>query len=58
MAAHTTKWAKLVYPLLVHGAVKVRERALVAMELGMAAMLDHQGALAKPLAGDLRTVSW
>ena len=57
MATHTTKWAKLVYPLLVHGAVKVRERALVAMELGMAAMLDHQGALAKPLAGDLRTVS-
>ena len=51
------RWAKLVYPLLLHGAVRLRERAMVAMEIGMAAMLEHREELVKHLVTDLRAVS-
>lgn len=56
MADHTGVWAKLVYPLLVHGAHKVRERAMVAMEMGLSAMMQHQMEFNKNLEDDLKTV--
>ena len=57
MADNTGVWAKLVYPLLVHGAHKVRDRAMVAVEMGLTAMMQHQAEFSKNLEEDLKTVN-
>lgn len=57
MEPHAVRWGKLVYPLLLHGAPKLRERALVAVDLGMPAMLKHREELGKTLMADLKAVS-
>ncbi|CAK6967637.1 telomere-associated protein RIF1 [Scomber scombrus] len=42
MGDGTVRWAKLVIPLVVHSASKVRLRAAAAMELGMPLLLEKQ----------------
>ncbi|XP_023806382.1 telomere-associated protein RIF1 isoform X1 [Oryzias latipes] len=42
MAEGAVKWAKLVIPLVVHSASKVRLRAAAAMELGLPLLLTKQ----------------
>ncbi|XP_013418848.1 telomere-associated protein RIF1-like [Lingula anatina] len=54
MSKHVVRWCCLVYPLLVHPAMKVRERALVAMEMGFSYMMQHQEAILKTLIPDLK----
>ena len=60
MEKETVKWAKLMYPMLVHTAGKVRERALIAMDRGMPLILknkDDQDAISGDLVQDLKVVS-
>ncbi|XP_070770846.1 telomere-associated protein RIF1 [Enoplosus armatus] len=42
MGDGAVRWAKLVIPLVVHSASKVRLRAAAAMEMGMPLLLDKQ----------------
>ena len=58
MAEYAVQWGKLMYPLLVHGAPKVRERAIVAIDLGMPALLTKHEAVGRALVADLKTVSF
>ncbi|KAM8857999.1 telomere-associated protein RIF1 [Synchiropus picturatus] len=46
MGDEVMRWAKLVIPLVVHSASKVRLRAAAAMELGMPLLLKKQLAVA------------
>uniref|UniRef100_A0A672T774 Telomere-associated protein RIF1-like n=1 Tax=Sinocyclocheilus grahami TaxID=75366 RepID=A0A672T774_SINGR len=46
MAAGAVCWAKLVIPLVVHSANKVRLRAAAALELGMPLLLEKQQEVA------------
>ncbi|CAB1426803.1 unnamed protein product [Pleuronectes platessa] len=46
MGDGAVQWAKLVIPLVVHSASKVRLRAAAAMELGMPLLLEKQTAVA------------
>lgn len=39
-------WAKLVIPLVVHSAPKVRLRAAAVLEMGMPLLLERQTAVA------------
>jgi len=57
MAERASTWAPLIYPLVLHANVRVRERAMVAMEKGMAAMMSQQNDVARTLASDLKDVS-
>ena len=57
MEVLATRWGKLVYPLMLHGAPRLRERALGAMELAMPALLKHQDEISKCLLPDLKAVS-
>ena len=59
MKSETVKWTKLMYPMLVHAAGKVRERALVAMDRGMPLILnnkDYQETISGDLVQDLKVV--
>ncbi|XP_058510819.1 telomere-associated protein RIF1 [Solea solea] len=52
MGEGAVRWAKLVIPLVVHSASKVRLRAAAAMEMGMPLLLDKQmevAAIIEPL---------
>ncbi|KAM3862259.1 telomere-associated protein RIF1 [Diretmus argenteus] len=52
MGDEVARWAKLVIPLVVHSASKVRLRAAAAMELGMPLLLGKQtevAAIIEPL---------
>lgn len=42
MGEGVVRWAKLVIPLVVHSASKVRLRAAAAMEMGMPLLLEKQ----------------
>ena len=55
MKPHVGRWAKLVYPLLLHGASKIRERAVVAMDLGMPIIKERPTDVAKSLMADLKS---
>ncbi|XP_067372207.1 telomere-associated protein RIF1 isoform X2 [Channa argus] len=46
MGEGAVRWAKLVIPLVVHSAPKVRLRAAAAMEMGMPLVLDKQTEVA------------
>uniref|UniRef100_A0A671Z0M2 Replication timing regulatory factor 1 n=1 Tax=Sparus aurata TaxID=8175 RepID=A0A671Z0M2_SPAAU len=46
MGDGVVRWAKLIIPLVVHSASKVRLRAAAAMELGMPLLLEKQAAVA------------
>lgn len=52
MGEGAVRWAKLVIPLVVHSASKVRLRAAAAMEMGMPLLLEKQtevAAIIEPL---------
>ncbi|KAM9343250.1 LOW QUALITY PROTEIN: telomere-associated protein RIF1 [Pholidichthys leucotaenia] len=46
MSKEAVQWAKLIVPLVVHSAAKVRLRAAAAMELGMPLLLEKQADVA------------
>ncbi|XP_040913200.1 telomere-associated protein RIF1 isoform X2 [Toxotes jaculatrix] len=46
MGDGAVRWAKLVVPLVIHSASKVRLRAAAAMELGMPLLLEKQAEVA------------
>ncbi|XP_068185708.1 telomere-associated protein RIF1 [Antennarius striatus] len=46
MGDGAVRWAKLIIPLVVHSASKVRLRAAAAMELGMPLLLEKQAQVA------------
>lgn len=50
-------WAKLVIPLVVHSASKVRLRAAAAMEMGMPLLLEKQMEVAAIMEPMMSTVS-
>lgn len=56
MTLHVTCWGKLVYPLLIHGAPRVRERAHVAMDKGWSSMMKQRESIARSLVSDLQAV--
>jgi hypothetical protein len=58
MSEHVSTWAPLVYPLVLHMNVRVRERGLVALNKGMPAMMSRQEEVAQCLASDLKDVSY
>ncbi|XP_054643055.1 telomere-associated protein RIF1 isoform X2 [Dunckerocampus dactyliophorus] len=52
MSEDTVRWAKLIIPLVVHSASKVRLRAAAAMEMGLPLLLQKQtdvAAVIEPL---------
>lgn len=51
------KWAKLVIPLVVHSASKVRLRAAAAMELGLPLLLTKQVEVAAAIEPIMASVS-
>jgi hypothetical protein len=57
MGIQTLRWAKIIYHLAVHSVPKVRERAMVTMELAMPFMMKHQCELVRMLIPDLKAVS-
>lgn len=57
MGDGAVRWAKLVIPLVVHSASKVRLRAAAAMEMGMPLLLDKQMEVAAVIEPIMSTVS-
>ncbi|XP_022090786.1 telomere-associated protein RIF1-like isoform X2 [Acanthaster planci] len=55
MPNHAVRWGKLLLPLIVRSAHKVRERAALAINLGLPAMVRHQSDIAPQLATDLKS---
>ncbi|XP_026074056.1 telomere-associated protein RIF1 [Carassius auratus] len=56
MAAGAVCWAKLVIPLVIHSANKVRLRAAAALELGMPLLLEKQqevAAIVEPMMSSM-----
>lgn len=52
MGEDAVQWAKLVIPLVVHSASKVRLRAAAALEMGLPLLLEKQkevAAIVEPL---------
>ena len=57
MGDGVVRWAKLIIPLVVHSASKVRLRAAAAMELGMPLLLEKQVEVAAIIEPMMSTVS-
>ena len=57
MGDGAVRWAKLVIPLVVHSASKVRLRAAAAMEMGMPLLLEKQTEVAAIIEPMMSTVS-
>lgn len=57
MCSGAVQWAKLVVPLVVHSASKVRLRAAAAMELGMPLLLEKQMEVAAVIEPMMSSVS-
>ena len=57
MGEGALRWAKLVIPLVVHSASKVRLRAAAAMELGMPLLLEKQMEVAGIIEPMMSSVS-
>lgn len=57
MGEGAVRWAKLVIPLVVHSASKVRLRAAAALEMGMPLLLERQQEVAAIMEPLLSTVS-
>lgn len=51
------RWAKLVIPLVVHSASKVRLRAAAAMEMGLPMLLTQQADVAAAIEPVMASVS-
>lgn len=56
MEAHVTRWAHLVYPLVIHKKSVIRNQANLAFRLGLSAMKGNT-SVAKQLLDDLKPVS-
>ncbi len=59
MEPEATRWGKLLYPMPVHTANKVREKSLAALQIGLPLILkdqDHQDAISQNLVSDLQMV--
>lgn len=60
MCEGAVQWAKLVIPLVIHSASKVRLRAAAAMEMGMPLLLEKQtevAAVIEPMMSSVSTYS-
>lgn len=57
MAEGVVRWAKLIIPLVVHSASKVRLRAAAAMEMGMPLLLQKQTEVAAIIEPMMASVS-
>ncbi|TNN48025.1 Telomere-associated protein RIF1 [Liparis tanakae] len=57
MADGAVRWAKLVVPLVVHSAAKVRLRAAAAMETGMPLLLEKRAQVAGVIEPMMSSVS-
>lgn len=57
MGEGAVQWAKLVIPLVVHSASKVRLRAAAAMEMGMPLLLEKQNEVSAVIEPMMSTVS-
>lgn len=57
MGEGAVRWAKLVIPLVIHSAAKVRLRAAAAMEMGMPLLLDKQMDVAAVIEPMMSSVS-
>lgn len=57
MGDAAVRWAKLIIPLVVHSASKVRLRAAAAMELGMPLLLEKQTEVAAIIEPMMSSVS-
>lgn len=57
MGEGAVQWAKLVVPLVVHSASKVRLRAAAAMEMGLPLLLERQTQVAAVIEPMMSTVS-
>lgn len=57
MGDGAVRWAKLVIPLVVHSASKVRLRAAAAMEMGMPLLLEKQVEVAAIIEPMMSSVS-
>lgn len=55
MSCHTTRWAPLLFPLTVHSAHKIREKAHQAIQLAMPSLRKHQSELAPSLVSSLKS---
>lgn len=51
------RWVKLVIPLVVHSASKVRLRAAATLEMGMPLLLEKQTAVAAVIEPMMSSVS-
>lgn len=58
MCEGAVRWAKLVIPLVVHSASKVRLRAAAALEMGMPLLLAKQTEVAAIIEPMMSTVSF
>jgi telomere-associated protein RIF1 len=57
MGEDAVQWAKLVIPLVVHSASKVRLRAAAALEMGLPLLLEKQKEVAAILEPLMSSVS-
>lgn len=57
MGEEAVRWAKLVIPLVIHSASKVRLRAAAAMEMGMPLLLEKQMDVAAVIEPMMSSVS-
>ena len=57
MGERAVQWAKLIVPLVVHSASKVRLRAAAAMEMGMPLLLTKQMEVAAIIEPMMSSVS-
>ena len=57
MGVAAVRWSKLVIPMVVHSASKVRLRAAAAMELGLPLLLERQNEVAAVIEPLMPTVS-
>ncbi|XP_038045244.1 telomere-associated protein RIF1-like [Patiria miniata] len=55
MPTHAARWGKLLFPQVVRSAHKIRERAALAMNLGLPAMVQHQPDIVSQLVTDLKS---
>lgn len=57
MGEEVVRWAKVIIPLVVHSASKVRLRAAVAMEMGMPLLLQKQREVSAVIEPIMSSVS-
>ena len=56
MKEYAVRWGKLILPQLVHGAIKIRERAMEEVQMELPTLIDKK-ELSSWLSGEYKTVS-